>query len=75
MKWYVGDGNGGSGYVTNSYYGDVSRNGAGYIYWRVNMANVLIPKTHPLKINVQAWEDDPWPNADDQFPVFNLIRP
>ncbi len=71
MKWYVGDGYGGSGYVTNDFYGTVSRDGAGYVYWKKTMASVLIPKTHPLKINVQAWEDDSWPDVDDQYPIFN----
>ncbi len=71
MKWYVGDGWGGSGYVTKSFHGITKRNGRGYIYWKKTMASVLIPKTHPLKINVQAWEDDSWPDRDDQFPAFN----
>ena len=71
VKWFVGDGWGGSGYVANTHYGTVSRDGAGYVWWKVTMAYVLIPRTHPLKIRVEAWEDDPWPNADDQYPVFN----
>jgi len=71
IKWFVGDGWGGAGYRTNNFYGTVKRSGAGYIYWKVNMANVLIPKTHPLKIRVEAWEDDSWPDSDDQYPVFN----
>lgn len=50
VKWFVGDGWGGSGYVVNNFYGTVKRDGSGYIYWKVNLANVLIPKTHPLKI-------------------------
>ncbi|MHA1629021.1 MAG: hypothetical protein ACTSXO_07870 [Candidatus Heimdallarchaeota archaeon] len=71
MKWYVGDGYGGSGYVTEDFYGIVKRDGAGYIYWKKTMAYVLIPKTHPLKINTQAWEDDSWPDSDDQLSPFN----
>ncbi len=71
LKWFVGDGYGGSGYVTKNFYGTVSRNGAGYIYWRVTLAYVLIPKNHPLKIRVEAWEDDSWPDSDDQYQVFN----
>ncbi|MHA1116252.1 MAG: hypothetical protein ACTSPJ_08760 [Candidatus Heimdallarchaeaceae archaeon] len=71
VKWFVGDGWGGSGYVVNNFYGTVKRDGSGYIYWKVNLANVLIPKTHPLKIRVEAWEEDSWPDSDDQYPVFN----
>jgi len=71
VKWFVGDGWGGSAYVVNNFYGTVSRDGSGYVYWKVNMAYVMIPKTHPLKIRVEAWEDDSWPDSDDQYPVFN----
>ena len=71
VKWFVGDGWGGSGYVVNNFYGTVKRDGSGYIYWKINLANVLIPKSHPIKIRVEAWEDDGWPDSDDQYPVFN----
>ncbi|MHA1303749.1 MAG: YiiX/YebB-like N1pC/P60 family cysteine hydrolase [Candidatus Heimdallarchaeaceae archaeon] len=71
LKWFVGDGWGGTGYVIEDFYGTVSRDGSGYIYWKVTLADVLIPKTHPLKIRVEAWEDDSWPDSDDQYQVFN----
>ncbi len=71
LKWFTGDGWGGSGYATNSFYGIKSRNGPGYVYWEVTLAEVLIPKSHPLKIRVEAWEEDSWPDSDDQYPVFN----
>ncbi len=71
LKWFVGDGWGGSGYSSNNFYGTVKRDGAGYVNWHKCMAYVLIPKTHPLKIRVEAWEDDGWPDSDDQYPVHN----
>jgi uncharacterized protein YycO len=71
VKWFVGDAMGGSSYIVNNFYGTRSRDGAGYVNWLVSMANVQIPKTHPLKIRVEAWEDDSWPDSDDRYGVFN----
>jgi uncharacterized protein YycO len=70
VKYFIGDGYGGAGYKTGTT-GVRSRDGAGYVTWKLNLANVLVPKDHPLKINVEAWEDDDWPDSDDQYPVFN----
>ncbi len=71
VKWFLGDGYGGSGYVIEDFHGIEKRDGPGYVYWEVTMAYVMIPKGHPLKIRVEAWEEDGWLNGDDQYPVFN----
>jgi len=76
-KYFIGDGLGGSGYKTGDNRGSyVGRDGAGYIYWQRYMEgsagwHLLIPKTHPLKIRIEAWEVDDWPDTDDQYGAFN----
>ncbi len=75
-KYFVGDGWGGSGYETGQYPDEVKRDGPGHILWNRYMEdseglNMMFPKSHPLKIRVEAWEADGFLNSDDQYPVFN----
>jgi hypothetical protein len=77
-KYAVGDDWGGSGYKTGDGRDDQrsSDDNGEHVMWNEYLKggdglNMMIPKTHPLTIGIEAWEADGFLNSDDQYPVFD----
>jgi uncharacterized protein YycO len=49
--------------------GHWSRSGKGALNWNKYFYS-LVPNNRYLRLRIEAWEKDGWPNADDQYPVF-----